>query len=95
MVQVTQKNSVSFHHYKDIKLSVSYPPTLPAFVQVSSRALIITVVTRMAAAPTFRVIEPYQPEMESFMAYSEQVLLFFEANNIEEGHRVPVLLSAL
>ena len=49
----------------------------------------------MTEAPTFGVIEPYQPETESFTAYSERVLLFFEANNIEEGRRVPVLLSVI
>lgn len=36
----------------------------------------------MATVPTYGHLEPFQPETESFTAYSERLKLFFTANKI-------------
>ena len=49
----------------------------------------------MASNNTYGHIDEYQPELESFRAYSERIQLFFLANKIPESRRVAVLLSIM
>ena len=46
-------------------------------------------------AATFGKIEEFQPECESIAAYLERIELFFAANEIAEGRRVPMFLSLI
>lgn len=46
-------------------------------------------------AATIGKVEEFQPELESIAAYLERVELFFDANNIATGRRVPMFLSVI
>ena len=49
----------------------------------------------MATYSTFGHINEFQPEVESFSTYRERLTCFMEANNIEDGRKVAVLLSVI
>ena len=44
---------------------------------------------------TFGRIQEFIPESESFSTYVERLQLFFEANDVSDGKKVPVLLSVI
>jgi len=46
-------------------------------------------------AATIGKVEEFQPKLESIVAYLERVELFFDANNIATGRRVPMFLSVI
>ena len=46
-------------------------------------------------AATIGKVEEFQPELESIAAYLERMELFFDANNIATGRRVPMFLSVI
>ena len=46
-------------------------------------------------AATIGNVEEFQPELESIAAYLERVELFFDANNVATGRRVPMFLSVI
>ena len=47
------------------------------------------------ALPTLGTIQAFEPEAEVFSAYLERINLFFAANDVAEGKRVPILLSVI
>jgi hypothetical protein len=49
----------------------------------------------MATNSSYGQLVEFQPDSESFTAYSECVVLFLTANDIAEDKQVPVLLSAI
>ena len=60
---------------------------------VSKLATILQLVTRMGSY--FGKLEEFQTESETTVAYLERVDLFFAANDIANGKKVPVLLSVV
>ena len=47
-----------------------------------------------ALATKYECLEKFQPESDSIRAYLELAELYFQANNIDDHKRVPILLSS-
>ena len=47
------------------------------------------------ARAMYGTLHEFQPDVEPIKAYLERAIVFFEANRIAAGKRVPVLLSAI
>ena len=71
--------------------------TLIDYCKKEIRLQDITVATRMTAQPkpTLGTMDPFDPDIDSWPAYSERLEQFFVANNIADGKKVAVLLTVI